>query len=102
MIERYQYYCSILTFGLSKFIKEKVRTSPNKKSDSGRAKALSFTVGINITPPNYSFMPENCFKLLFCTWSISYTSYLSQQNLADIDSHNQIFLQFFFVLQFPL
>ena len=47
----------------------------------GEEKALNFTRVIDITPPNYSFIPENCFKLLFCTHLMSDASHLSQQNI---------------------
>ena len=47
----------------------------NHSKNTGREEALNFTVDINITPQNYSFMSENCFKKLFCTHLISGTSY---------------------------
>ena len=33
------------------------------------------------TPPNYSFMTGNCFKLIICIQFMSDTSHLSQQNI---------------------
>ena len=69
-----------------------------------REKAQNFTVGINITPSNYSFMSGNCFSLLFYTQLMSNTSYWSQQNI--LSGHRQSLSDassvFFFVLQFSL
>ena len=96
MIECYWYYYWVLNFDLSKCSKKVKKSEYSKVSHSkkpGREKVLNFTVGINITPPNYSFMPKNCFKLLFCAKLISDTSYLSQQNI--FSGHTQALLVFF-------
>ena len=51
-----------------------------------KEKALNFTVGIKNTPPNYSFMPKNCFELPLWTKLLSDTS-PNKIYLASIDSH---------------
>ena len=78
-----------------------MRATPKKPC---REKAQNFTVGINITPSNYSFMSGNCFSLLFCTQLMSNTSYWSQQNI--LSGHRQSLSDaspvFFFLLQVSL
>lgn len=80
-------------------VKNHKHSKVTNSKKSGREKALTFEIGINITSPVYSRMPENCFKLqfwLFWTQSMSDTSHLFQQNIfSDIDSHYQMFRQFF-------
>ena len=53
----------------------KMKMSENSKvshsKEPGREQALNFAVGIVITPPNYSFVSENCFILLFRTQLMS-------------------------------
>lgn len=62
-----KYYCSFFHFGLSKRSKktEKVQTQVNHSAKPGRKKALNIALNIPITPPIYSFMPQNYFKLPF-------------------------------------
>ena len=47
---------------------EKVQISQSKTP--GREQELSFAMGINIGPLNYSFMSKICFKLLPCTMKL--------------------------------
>ena len=80
-------------------VKNPKHSKVTNSKKSGREKALTFEIGINIASPIYSRMPENCFKLLFWlfwTQLMSDTSHLFQQNIfSDIDSHYQMFRQFF-------
>ena len=46
-------------------IKNHKHSKVTNSKKSGREKALTFEIGINITSPVYSRMPENFFKLLF-------------------------------------
>ena len=63
--------------------KEKLKSlnTPSHSKKSCSEKVFDLGVDINITPPNYSFVPENCFKLLFCTLLMGDTSPLSQENM---------------------
>ena len=89
---------------------EKAQTLQSKPLQKpGTKKALYFVVGINITTPNYLFIPNNCLKILFRTYLVGDRSYLSQQNilsghmqsLADISSMFfliQLFLIYVFII----
>ena len=46
-------------------VKNPKHSKVTNSKKSGREKALTFEIGINIASPIYSRMPENCFKLLF-------------------------------------
>ena len=62
-------------------VKNFKQSKVSQSEKPGEEKALNFTRGIDITPGNYSFMPEKCFKLLFCIHLMCDTSHLSQQNI---------------------
>ena len=73
-------FLSLVYENVEKKVKKLKHSKASHSKKPGREKAQNFTVGINITPPNYSSISGNCFNLLFCTQLMSDTSYWSQQN----------------------
>ena len=69
------------------------KSQSNTLKKTWQKKTLHCRAGVNITPPNYLFMPKNCFKLLivhsFNEWCERFIP--TKVNLLGIYGHYRIF-----------